>query len=268
MKKQNLITIDQISFMVPITSESMDNITPPDEVQAIKHLFRFDEVFDEPQELDYGFNGYTNALRYGAANAKILIMWSYKQAWLGVQVMFYGQGKKLYESLTRIKDIKADWHNLISYICLKFNGHVSRIDIAVDLINYGFSVNNISKKLNSGEYKFINGVTKRSINLDKIQTIGDSGCIDTIYVNSRKSDSFLRVYNKRKEGLNKNSGYYYMAKACKDWIRIEAEFKHRVAHKIGQEVAELFDSRKIYPYLADCITQHWILVLNDDQEKS
>ena len=54
-EKQNLITIDQISFMVPITSESMDNITPPDEVQAIKHLFRFDEVFDEPQELDYGF---------------------------------------------------------------------------------------------------------------------------------------------------------------------------------------------------------------------
>ena len=42
-----------------------------------------------------------------------------------------------------------------------------------------------------------------------------------------------------------------MAKACKDWIRIEAEFKHRVAHKIGQEVAELFDSRKIYPYLED-----------------
>lgn len=268
MKKMNNISIDQISLMVPIKATRLGNKQIPDEVKAVMHLFQFNKIMGKAEKQNHAFNGYTNALKYGTNIAKILIMWSWKQPWMGVSTVFYGQGKKLYEALAKMNDIKVNWHELIGRICLVFKGHVSRIDIAVDLINYGFSVDAIATNLKQGKYQFINGVTKRIIGLEKMKIVGDSGEIDTIYVNSRKSDSFLRIYNKRKESLSsKSSGYYSMANNTKDWVRIEGEFKHKEAHRIGNNIAELTDSRKLYSFLANCITQHWILTVNDKKKK-
>lgn len=270
MKKINTISIDQISLMVPIKAISLKKDEIPDEVQAIKHIFKFNKILGKPQEQDYGLNGYTNSFKYGNNSAKIIVLWSWKQPWMGVMVMFFGQGKKLYETLSKMTDLEVDWLDIISQIYVKFKGHVSRIDVAVDLINYGFSVNDIAEKIKSGTYEFINWKTKRAIGLEKIQTIGNSGEIDTIYVNSRKSDAFLRIYNKRKQGIdNKKSGYYTQAKNTKDWIRIEGEFKHREAHKIGNDLAKLIDISQIPSYLVDCITRHWVLTVKEknDQEK-
>lgn len=270
MKKINTISIDQISLMIPIKASALNSDETPDEVQALKHMFHFNQILGKAEEQKHGLNGYTNSLKYGNTSAKVLIMWSWKQPWMGVTVMFYGQGKKLYEALAKMTDIEIDWFSLITDIYVKFKGHVSRIDIAVDLINYGFSVNNIAEKLKNDKYEFINGKTKRVIGLEKMKTIGNSGEVDTIYVNSRKSDAFLRIYNKRKQGIsNKNSGYYLQAKDTQDWIRIEAEFKHREAHNIGNELAKLVDTSKISSYLVDCITRHWVLTIKekDDKEK-
>ncbi len=268
MKKINIISIDQISLMIPIKASTLNSDETPDEVQAIKHMFHFNQILGKPEKQSHGLNGYTNSLKYGNDSAKILIMWSWKQPWMGVTVMFFGQGKKLYEALAKMSDIRIDWFDLIGRIYLKFNGHVSRIDIAVDLINYGFSVNDIAEKLKADTYEFLNGKTKRKIGIKKMKTIGNSGEVDTLYVNSRKSDAFLRVYNKRKQGLsNKSSGYYTQAKNTKDWIRIEAEFKHREAHNIGNDLARLIDSSKMSSYLTSCITKHWVLVIKNDKEK-
>lgn len=265
--KINIISIDQLSLMVPIKASALDNNETPDEVQAIKHMFQFNKILGKPEEQNHGLNGYTNSLKYGNEAAKILIMWSWKQTWMGVTVMFYGQGKKLYESLAKMNEINVDWFDLITNVCLKFKGHLSRIDIAIDLINYGFSVNNIAEKLKDDSYEFVNGKTKRKIGLEKMKTIGNSGEIDTIYVNSRKSDAYLRIYNKQKQGLsNKKSGYYTQAKNTKDWIRVEGEFKHREAHRIGNDLAQLVDSSKMHSYLVDCITRHWILTIKDKKD--
>ena len=135
------------------------------------------------------------------------------------------------------------------------------------LADNGFSVNNIAEKLKDDSYEFVNGKTKRKIGLEKMKTIGNSGEIDTIYVNSRKSDAYLRIYNKQKQGLsNKKSGYYTQAKNTKDWIRVEGEFKHREAHRIGNDLAQLVDSSKMHSYLVDCITRHWILTIKDKKD--
>lgn len=267
MKKINIISIDQISLMIPIKANALNRDEIPDEVQAIKHMFYFNKILGKPEKQSHGLNGYTNSLKYGNSTAKILIMWSWKQPWMGVTVMFFGQGKKLYENLAKMTDIKIDWFNLITDIYVKFKGHVSRIDIAVDLINYGFSVNDIAENLKDDSYEFLNGKTKRKIGLEKMKTIGNSGEVDTLYVNSRKSDAFLRIYNKRKQGLsNKNSGYYTQAKNTQDWIRIEAEFKHREAHRIGNDLAKLVDSSKMSSYLVACITRHWVLTIKDEDK--
>lgn len=267
MKKINTISIDQISLMIPIKASVLNNDETPDEVQALKRMFHFNQILGKAEEQKHGLNGYTNSLKYGNDLAKILILWSWKQPWMGVTVMFYGQGKKLYEALAKMTDIKIDWFDMIGNICLKFKGHVSRIDIAVDLINYGFSVDNIAEKLKADTYEFLNGKTKRKIGLEKMKTIGNSGEVDTLYVNSRKSDAFLRLYNKRKQGLsNKSSGYYTQAKNTQDWIRIEAEFKHREAHRIGNDLAKLVDSSKMSSYLVDCITRHWVLTIKDEDK--
>ncbi|MCH3990754.1 MAG: replication initiation factor domain-containing protein [Lactobacillus sp.] len=266
MKKINNISIDQISFNFPVNHGNGIETGKKVALKVIK-FFSFEKILGAGQELEYGLNGYTKSLKYGTETENVLIMWSAEQPQMGVMVIFYGSGKKLYEELARNCGIHIDWQKIIQEVYLHFRGHISRIDIAADLINYGYSIHAIDGKLNQGIYEFVNGKTKRKIELDRITTFGDSGKVDTIYVGSRRSDSFLRLYNKRKEALNKHNSYYFQAQRVIDWIRIEAEFKHRTAQKIGEEITYLVAAPRFYPYLVSCITNHWILVTNDDEKK-
>jgi hypothetical protein len=102
----------------------------------------------------------------------------------------------------------------------RLGGRVSRIDLAIDLFDSGLTLAHLGKP-HRLPYKG-KGRTP------KITPMGDEEDGWTLYVGSRSSDKFLRVYDKSKE--QKLSDV--------DWVRIELECKGMVAHWLGVELPD------------------------------
>ena len=68
--------------------------------------------------------------------------------------------------------------------------------MAIDLIDYGYSIDKIYNKLKNEEYLFLNA-RKQLIPAERIRYIGANNQVFTIYVGSRKSDAFMRLYDKK-----------------------------------------------------------------------
>lgn len=264
MKPIKTIKIDQIRFTVPITETNLKDTDEPDVIKAINNFFKFREIFHYSINRPTGKNGYTNSILWGASEqgGLISVMYNPNRTDMGVLIDFTSTGKVLYESLCSINDIEVNWRKIITVIYQKFKGHTTRIDIAIDLINKGYSVTSICDNLKSKNYVFINPVKQR-INLKRLQYIGSNNEINTIYVGSRYSDAFLRIYNKKIEQQNKKGIFHSLANNCQDWIRIEGEFKNRECHNMGAMVSTL-PTNNIEPYLASYIFKHWKLVFNND----
>ena len=99
------------------------------------------------------------------------------------------------------------------------------------------------------------------IGSEHYKIIGSTEEAQTIYVGSRRSEAFLRICNKKIEQARSDGLYRAVSIECKDWIRIEAEFKHRLAKEIGKLIA-LMETDDIYPRLLSCVLDWWSLVKN------
>ncbi|WP_279096418.1 replication initiation factor domain-containing protein [Lactobacillus taiwanensis] len=264
MNSIKTIKIDQIRFTVPIKQEYLKASEEPDVIRAVNRYFKFRLLFDKPIRKLTGKNGYTNSILWGAGEQGgiIAVMYNPNRVDMGVLIDFTSTGKILYESLCKVNNLDANWRKIITAIYQRFGGHTTRIDIAIDLINKGYSVNDIYKHLKSGNYVFINPVNQR-INFKRIQHIGRSNEVNTIYVGSRYSDSYLRIYDKKLEQMSKKGIFHSLANRCNDWVRVEGEFKNRECHNIGAMVSNL-PTDNIEPYLASYVNKHWRLVFNHD----
>lgn len=259
------IKIDQIRLNIPYENLNMEKFIDSDiprEVIAVDEIFHFLRIFNTYSKT-YGHNGYTESFELGGDNGRISVMYNSNRKDMGVLVDFTATGKNLYENLAQLYGIKIDWRNLISTVCNQYIGHVSRIDIATDLIDYGFSVNTISKNLQQGKYVFLNMIGNR-IDRKRYKAIGNMDNVQTLYVGSRKSDAFLRIYDKKVEQLRADGMYRSIALNCNDWVRVEAEFKHRLAKKMGQLITN-YEGNNMYPYLLGCVLERWSLVIEEKE---
>ena len=265
MKKLSNIKIDQIRFMIPVKDQKLKENEFPIELNKVDNLFRFETIFSQKSIFNFGKNGYTNSINCGASEQGLVtVMFNPKRLDMGLLIDLTASGKAMFESLAQLQDIKVDWKRIVEVIYQKFQGHVSRIDVAIDLIDYGYSVDEIYNKLKNEEYLFLNA-RKQIIPAKRIRYIGANNQVLTIYVGSRNSDAFLRLYDKRQEQLDNKGLYRSLANNYQDWIRVEGEFKHLEAHAIGAMVSTL-NTDNIYPYLADCILKHWKLVINNGRK--
>lgn len=274
MKKIAKIGIDQLRINLPILSTRKHIKTKRNKmwdefdftINDIDQLLSLKKILSKPAKRDTGKNGYNKSLVYGsiAQGGFISIMYNRSRKDMGVLVEITATGKKVYESLCRDKGIIVDWKKIISQVYQEFRGHLSRIDIAIDFINYNYLVSDIWNKLQEEQYLFLNARNQK-INSQKIKGINSVEGAQTIYVGSRKSDSYLRIYDKKVEQLKKKGIYYQLANKVNNWTRIEGEFKHRESKRIGSEISTMpmFD---LNSYLAEIILRHWKLVAKSDKE--
>lgn len=265
------IKIDQLRLNVPWTYDSVNRDylnyrTKPEMISSINSMFHFEQIFDEPVTKDTGKNGYTRSIIWGSdeQGGMISVMYNPDNTDMGILIDFTATGKLMYESLCRINDLEVNWRKIITKIYQKYNGHTSRMDVAIDFVNCNYSVDDIYKKLLTGEYIFIDSM-KREISLKHIMQIGENGATNTICVGSRFSDCYLRIYDKKVEQGTKNGIFHSLANSCSDWIRVEGEFKKRECHRIGAMVSTL-PTDDIEPFLANYIFKHWKLVLSDKKK--
>lgn len=221
------------------------------------------EVYGKFEIENHGFNGYTRTVTFNLLDKDSLVRIEYNPDRLdmGLSIDFRGNPKKYYEQVCEIKGIKVNWKEIISQVVKKYGGHLSRIDIAVDFIDFGYSVNSISEKLKNEEYYFLNK-NKQRIDIERIKTIGKGKKTETIYVGSRTSGAYLRIYNKKKEQLETRGIFHAQATVCENWVRVEGEFHHKKSQRIGKLIA--YDSNSMTAILASYLSHQWSLVTNND----
>lgn len=154
-------------------------------------------------------HGYTRSRRFESG---AVIMWSAERTDMGVHVVLSGSALR-WIGLNGMDCLK------VLYWAKKLGGRVSRIDMAVDVTNSGLTLAMLRKE-NRNPYKG-KGRTP------KYTPVGDDEDGWTLYIGSRTSDKFLRVYDKAKEQGDKTA----------DWKRIEIECKGMVAHYVGDTLA-------------------------------
>lgn len=263
MKKINAIKIDQIRFYIPydrVDQAQINNYMLPNEVAMVNGIFGLVETFKDSGNNSSGRNGYTNGYVFGDDQSGcVSIYWNPHREDMGITIDFTATGKIQYEKLNQLHGKTVDWLDLIRDVVNTYEGHISRIDVACDLINYGYSVNKIVTKIYAGQYGFLNAGLQH-IPRNRFQTVGSLDEYQTLYVGSRRSDGFLRIYDKKVEQSRANAVYVSLALECQDWIRVEAEFKHRLAHAIGNAICNINDHDEFYCSLVDLIVSRWQLI--------
>jgi DNA relaxase NicK len=258
MQETNMISIDQIRFYIPYVANKF-HIEYVDELRLADKIFAFSDYFEIKAE-SKGQNGYSKSYNFGSSEKKyISVMWNPDRKDMGISIDFTAVGKAVYEALVLdYTGLKVDWQNLIKQVCLEYQGHISRIDIATDLINYNFTVDSIAKRIMNQELVFLNKQGSRIPSV-RLKFISNAETVETIYVGARTSDCFLRIYNKKIEQDRPDGRYRSMSKGCPDWVRFEGEFKGKTAHQIGELIAKL-NKQDIYSDLLGIVLERWSLV--------
>lgn len=151
--------------------------------------------------------GYTSGLQNRNG---VRLSWHTKRNDMGAHVQYSGQTlNKYYEQGITARTI-ALRHEVEGDRC-------SRIDLAIDCHNSALNIGKLASDVKSGNGEFSSKVYSHIVSQD-------GG--ETLYLGSRTSELFLRIYNKSAEQAI--SG---------DWVRIELECKGSRAHDIGHRLA-------------------------------
>jgi len=159
---------------------------------------------------DKGRYGYDISQRYDNG---VVAYWSSKEGSTGVHFVISGG------VLSDMASKGVNLHSLLSAIRAA-GGRTSRVDVAWDVI--GFDLNWVG--LGSPK-RDNNGKGGRPLKQSLVTSDNDGW---TMYVGSRQSERFLRVYNKTAESESD----------VKDWVRFEVEIKGEKAHAFGWHCGE------------------------------
>lgn len=187
---------------------------------------------------------------------------------MGIHIQLSGSGCRDFELLN------IGYEKLFNTI-IKYNGHFTRIDLAVDVFhNRFFTINKLRKKIKSGEVvsKYL---TTTTINKTVIKTSESMG--DTIYFGVKSSSIFMRVYDKL---LERHQANYLVNDNIEHWYRWETQLKSERADKFVFEYLDNSDlGRLVYGIISNYINvvyktsdsnrsrwpscKWWTLFLND-----
>lgn len=113
---------------------------------------------------------------------------------------------------------------------IRLGGKITRLDLAKDARNETFNLDAFEQQIANRD--FVGRVQKAS-------TIKSTDGGMTVYVGSRQSNKFLRVYHK---GIESKTG--------EDWIRAELELKSDTANIVGKLIADGEDLNNLFSALA------------------
>lgn len=186
--------------------------------------------------------GYTTAYTFGEHSFYLAVGYNEDYLSLGVIIKFSGQsldfyyersGLKVYEFLQNIRD-------------RLYTVRLSRIDLTADYIDENINVTKICQDLIDNKVGIFREYTskkngelayKRSIM--KVQGFLKEREIPTIYIGSAQSNSQLRIYDKKREQIERNGSKLDKAKKSKNWVRFEGVFRGEYAHQLSDELMNI-----------------------------
>lgn len=251
--------IDQITLSVP----NIDGMSQWDRVNQIVDELRLKGTLGPFSEESPRNRSYDRAIGWGDTGKNIQIMWrageldyDLKQ---GLLIYFDATGKRLFDLYTNYEELGYRWQELVGKV-YDLGGHVTRIDIAIDVYNSDVILSELYQDVKDGKIQVKN-------QNNQTPTIGEfAKDFETtgITINSRSSDAYGRFYDKRKEQIDKLGPFYERALGFKSWIRLEGEFKHKLARKIGKQISDCDSFNDLNEFLVTQIISRWKLIKNGE----
>ena len=81
--------------------------------------------------------------------------------------------------------------------------------------------------------------------------------VQTIYVGSVQSNSRLRIYDKRREQIERKGTKFDKAVGCKNWVRFEGVFRHDYAHQISDQLLNIQTDNEYMNLIASTLVQKY-----------
>lgn len=198
-----------------------------------------------------GYNTVTT-LRFNGNEAKI--GFHTENPKVGVCVSFTAMA---FKSLLQGLDITAykvyqDLYNLGSDY--GYTVHLSRVDVAVDLFNQSYVVNDIAKRISrhTALIKDYRGHKNNS----GIEYLSTESTTNTIYIGSKKK-SFLRIYNKQQEQVDNQGSYLSLANSVNNWTRFEYVLRGAYSRGFSERLLQIRNDRSFNSLLLQTITDRY-----------
>ncbi|GFH90697.1 hypothetical protein IMSAGC002_01947 [Lachnospiraceae bacterium] len=222
-------------------------------IKKFAQLANLEGIFGKQKELEGSPpQGYTVAYQYGDNPFYFAVAYHPSHPKMGVIVKFSAYSWAVY-----CEKMETDIKRFLGSVQSKFYRiRLSRVDFTVDYQNWDMSVNDIYQKLKKKQLEIHNH--KGGVNHSEINAQETDGKASTFYVGSRKTGTrlFLRVYDKKKEQVEKKGFRYKEALNTKSWVRFEAVFKADYAHQLTHIIMKT-DEEKLADLIADKIAEKY-----------
>ena len=218
------ILIDYLTFTVKCNKGLLPNFNNLIECMGL------DGEFDSFQKMG-GLMFYENTYRY---NGIVVALPKEGREDMGICFSMSGNGCRYFESIVPLFVWSKFFLKLIDYC--KSNNYIinfSRVDLCVDDYSGNLELGRIKRHLQKGLWV----ASARSYERVKMFEKYDSkGTLigDTVYIGSKKSDRFIRIYNKTLEQQGKG-----LVEVPPNWNRLECVFKGKFANSIIASIVEL-----------------------------
>lgn len=144
---------------------------------------------------------------------------------------------------------------------------LSRVDLTADFIDEGINVTQIYNDLQRKRVAVLReyesektGETCYRKTIQKYQGYAIDGEVSTVYLGSVKSNSRLRIYDKKREQIERSGNKLDKAKRCKDWVRFEGVFRNDYAHQISEELLQIKSDDEYANLIACTLAQKYRLM--------
>ena len=222
-------------------------------IKKFAQLANLEGIFGKQKELEGSPpQGYTVAYQYGDNPFYFAVAYHPSHPKMGVIVKFSAYSWAVY-----CEKMETDIKRFLGSVQSKFyRVRLSRVDFTVDYQNWDMSVNDIYQKLKKKQLEIHNH--KGGVNHSEINAQETDGKASTFYVGSRKTGTrlFLRVYDKKKEQVEKKGFRYKEALNTKSWVRFEAVFKADYAHQLTHIIMKT-DEEKLADLIADKVAEKY-----------
>ena len=271
--------IDQITIVLQPSDiiEKEDIIFEWEEIaETIKAIFEtksdFINIFGECNQVKKGFNGYDTVFEYGNHSFLLKVAYHSSRTDMGLFIYLSSQALSYYCNKTNMQV-----HTFLQMIQDElYTLHLTRIDLTADYINMGLNVTTIyNDYINNETRVYITSYNEDNSQYYKKCTYGATNYtkdadVQTMYLGTRKSDSFLRVYDKKIEQLNTYGTQYDKAQNCDTWIRFECELKGKYARQLSEELLKVQTDEELDNLIANTILQKYsfFYMVDDKRDKT
>ena len=222
-------------------------------------------ILGERKLMDKAISGYTIGFSYGDHDFFFEVCYHGIYAKMGVMIKFSAQALAYYQGQT----------NMFLYEILQqaqsplYRVRCSRIDIAIDFINEGVSINEIHSDYLNDKLRIMvmrerNGFIEQVRKRYELNSISHGSEFETLMFGKRDSPVMLRIYNKKVEQINKRGSRYIEALQYDDWVRFEAEAKQEYAHGLSDLLLSIKSDNEFKETILGFFIQKFYFMILDD----